>query len=368
MKKAVYGGTFDPPHNGHVWIVREAATLFDEVVVVLAENPDKHHMFPVEIRERMLREVANELPNVRIALLDSRYLVEFAAKENVGYLVRGMRSAADFEYERTIRDVNADIDPSARTVFFMPPAQLTKVSSTLVKGLIGPSGWERAVARYVPSATLIRLIGRQHHWLWEAFTQVDARDRGDEDAFWCEVLTPYFEKHRTYHTWAHISAGLYELARIQRQLENPAATGLAWVGHDIVYDVWRDDNEERSALFVETLAKRLNLPNAIGRSASRMVRGTKKHIGIHHDDCFLNDIDLAILGYPERDFDKYEEGVAAEYALRYTPQEFAVGRMGWIANFRNTHPDRIYATDLFERRYGMQAQKNLRRSIGKDRG
>jgi pantetheine-phosphate adenylyltransferase len=367
MKKAVYGGTFDPPHNGHVWMIREAAALFDEVVVVLAGNPDKQPFFPTEIRERMLQEIARELPNVRVALLDERYLAEWAVAEGATHLVRGIRHTGDYEYERTILDVNADIDSSIRTLFFAPPQELAKVSSTLVRGLIGPSGWERVVARYVPSTALIRLIARKHHWLWEAFVQTDGKSRGDEDAFWHTVLAPYFEQHRVYHSWVHISAGLYELKRVWRELEDPAATGLAWVCHDIFYDIWRDDNEERSAVFAEELARRLALPDVTCRSTSRMVRGTKKHIGIYRDDCFLNDIDLAILGSPEREFDRYEEGVAAEYALRYSPQEFAVGRIGWVINFLGDHPDHIYATDLFERRLGAQARKNLHRSMGKDR-
>ena len=73
---------------------------------------------------------------------------------NADYIVRGIRTAQDYEYERAMRQINADMHPAVGTVFLIPPREYIEVSSTLVKGLIGPSGWQKIVARYLPEEVL----------------------------------------------------------------------------------------------------------------------------------------------------------------------------------------------------------------------
>ena len=72
--------------------------------------------------------------------------------------MRGIRSSADYEYERAIRYINADLQPSIQTIFLMPPREIAEISSTMVKGLVGPKGWRNIVHRYVPSVVFDQIL------------------------------------------------------------------------------------------------------------------------------------------------------------------------------------------------------------------
>lgn len=152
---AVYGGSFDPITNGHVWMIERSARLFDKVDVAVATNPDKRYTFTLDERVKMVEAVVDRIfGNVTVSWPGSAFLVDHAKTVYATHLVRGVRSAADFEYERTMRNVNGDICRDVETVLLVPPRELCEVSSSMVKGLVGPDGWEKIVARYVPHATL----------------------------------------------------------------------------------------------------------------------------------------------------------------------------------------------------------------------
>jgi pantetheine-phosphate adenylyltransferase len=85
-----------------------------------------------------------------IAHFDNRYLVDYAKEQNAAYILRGVRTSDDYEYERVMRHINADLAPDVTTIFLMPPRDIAELSSSMVKGLIGPAGWEKTVRRYVP--------------------------------------------------------------------------------------------------------------------------------------------------------------------------------------------------------------------------
>ncbi len=159
-RKAVYAGSFDPPTNGHAYMIREGAALFDELVVAIGVHPDKRCLFGLEERLRLLRAVTRELPNVTVSSFESRYLIDYAAQAGAGYILRGIRNSADFLYEQTMRNVNADLNPAVKTVFLMPPRPLAEVSSSFVRGLVGPRGWRQVVGGMVPPAVLEALLAR----------------------------------------------------------------------------------------------------------------------------------------------------------------------------------------------------------------
>jgi pantetheine-phosphate adenylyltransferase/8-oxo-dGTP diphosphatase len=160
MKKAVYGGSFDPVTNGHLWIIRQSAALFDEVVVAIGENVDKKYTFSLTERLEMLREVTQDLPNVTIDKFNHEFLVNYAKRVDAGFIVRGVRNSADYEYERGMRYVNSDLCQEINTIFLMPPRNYVEVSSSLVKGLVGPDGWEDLVKNYLPEAVFKRVHER----------------------------------------------------------------------------------------------------------------------------------------------------------------------------------------------------------------
>ncbi|MBN1875825.1 MAG: pantetheine-phosphate adenylyltransferase [Anaerolineae bacterium] len=152
MKKAVYAGSFDPITNGHLWMIRQGVNLFDELVVAVGSNPDKHYTFSTEIRVRMIRAALSSLPHIVVDSFADQFLVHYANSIGAQYILRGIRTEGDYEYERGMRHINSDLCPEVGTVFLMPPREIAEVSSSMIKGLIGPEGWEVIVRKYVPEA------------------------------------------------------------------------------------------------------------------------------------------------------------------------------------------------------------------------
>lgn len=152
MKRiAVYAGSFDPPTNGHLWMIRQGTLLFDELVVVLAVNPDKEGFFSLEQRRAALESMLAELPdNVKLATVPNGFLVDFAREAGARYLLRGIRNTVDFEYEKSMARMNNRMDADIRSVFLMPPSELEELSSSFVRGFVGLPGWERWVRVCVP--------------------------------------------------------------------------------------------------------------------------------------------------------------------------------------------------------------------------
>ncbi len=159
MKRiAVYAGSFDPPTLGHLWMLHRGAALFDELIVTLAVNPDKRGFLPLEERARLLRELLAEVGGcVRFALHERGFLAEFARGQGAQYLLRGIRNAADLDYEKTIARMNARMEPGLQSVYLCPPPELEDISSTLVRGFVGQPGWERWAAPCVPPKVLAAL-------------------------------------------------------------------------------------------------------------------------------------------------------------------------------------------------------------------
>ncbi|WP_037586560.1 pantetheine-phosphate adenylyltransferase [Stenoxybacter acetivorans] len=158
IRRAVYAGSFDPPTNGHLWMIREAQALFDELIVAIGVNPDKKATYSVTERETMLRTITAEFPNVRIGTFTNQFLVNYAKSLGAAYVVRGIRTASDYEYERAMRYINHDLQPNISTVLLMPPREFAEVSSTMVKGMVGPDNWQTIIRRYVPDAVYQKLI------------------------------------------------------------------------------------------------------------------------------------------------------------------------------------------------------------------
>jgi len=156
----VYAGSFDPPTRGHIWMMEQGAELFDTLIVALGINPGKHCLFAVEERLEMLRQSTAHLPNVRVESFTNQFLISFAASRGARFVLRGIRNESDYEQERAMRNVNADFDPGITTVFLMPPRGIAEVSSSLVKGLVGPEGWQDVVRSYVTPAVFEKLRER----------------------------------------------------------------------------------------------------------------------------------------------------------------------------------------------------------------
>ena len=150
MRRAVYAGSFDPLTLGHLWMIEQGRRLFDELVVAIGINPDKKYLFTLDERLDILRQVTGGFANVRVASFENLFLVHYARQVEASFILRGIRNEQDYGYERGMRYVNAEFDESIQTVFLVPPRDLVEVSSSFVKGLVGPRGWQDVVRKYVP--------------------------------------------------------------------------------------------------------------------------------------------------------------------------------------------------------------------------
>jgi pantetheine-phosphate adenylyltransferase len=156
--KAVYAGSFDPLTNGHMWMIEKGAELFDQLVVAVGVNPQKDPLFDLEERSSMLKETLSHVDNIETTSFGDLFLVDFADEKGAEYILRGLRNESDFEYESSMRHVNSDIAPDIDTLFMMPPRDLGEISSSMVKGLVGPEGWEEQIRRYVPESVARALV------------------------------------------------------------------------------------------------------------------------------------------------------------------------------------------------------------------
>jgi pantetheine-phosphate adenylyltransferase len=158
MRIAIYAGSFDPPTLGHLWMIERGASLFDRLVVAIGTNTEKRYTFSVEERLDMLAKLTEKYKNVKVDFFKNQFLVKYAKIMGANYIIRGIRTEADFQYERDMRLINGDLEPSIETVFLMPPREIAEISSSFVKGLVGPPGWEKIVSRYLPGPVYKKFI------------------------------------------------------------------------------------------------------------------------------------------------------------------------------------------------------------------
>lgn len=162
MKRiALYAGSFDPPTNGHLWMIRRGAEMFDELVVTLAVNPDKQGFLPAEGRLDALRRMVQDLPNVRVASVANGFLVDFAEHEGAHFLLRGIRNTIDFEYEKIMARMNARMAGEVQSVFLIPPGELEEISSSVVRGFLKEPGGERWMRACVPGEVAEIILARE---------------------------------------------------------------------------------------------------------------------------------------------------------------------------------------------------------------
>jgi pantetheine-phosphate adenylyltransferase len=150
MRRAVYAGSFDPLTSGHLWMVKEGLKMFDELVVAIGINPDKHYTFSLADRLALLHECLGNPDGLVIDSFENQFLVHYADAKDARFILRGIRTENDYDYERGMRHINSDLKPDISSIFLMPPREIAEVSSSFVKGLIGPEGWQEIVKQYVP--------------------------------------------------------------------------------------------------------------------------------------------------------------------------------------------------------------------------
>jgi pantetheine-phosphate adenylyltransferase len=131
-QRAIYPGSFDPVTYGHIDIIKRALEIFSEVIVAVAHNPEKKPLFSVQERVRMLKRATSGLKGVIVDDFDT-LVVDYARKQKVKVLIRGLRMISDFEYEFQMALTNRKLAPDIETIFLMPQESYSYISSKLLK-------------------------------------------------------------------------------------------------------------------------------------------------------------------------------------------------------------------------------------------
>ena len=149
MKKiAVFPGSFDPFTIGHEAIVRRALSLFDEIIIAVGANALKKSFYPLATRKEMIKKVFQSESRVRVDQYEG-LTVDYCKKNGAGYLIRGLRTAADFEFERANAQVNKVMAPGVESVFLLTVPEHSHINSSIVRDIIRNGG---DASRFVPAA------------------------------------------------------------------------------------------------------------------------------------------------------------------------------------------------------------------------
>ena len=155
-KIAVYPGSFDPIHNGHIDVIQRCVPLFDEVVVAVLRNDEKRPLFPEGERVEMIRRVLADFPTCRVETF-SGLLVDFTDRVGARVVVRGLRAVSDFETEFQMALMNRRLNPRVETLFMTPREDYSYLSSRLLKEVASLGG---ELAGLAPDMVLERLHAR----------------------------------------------------------------------------------------------------------------------------------------------------------------------------------------------------------------
>lgn len=134
MKRAIFPGTFDPFTIGHYSVVKRALTFMDEIIIGIGVNDKKKTWVPTEKRVEMIRKLYADEPRIKVEAYDN-LTVDFAREREAGFIIRGIRTVHDFEYEETIADINRKL-AGVETILLFTEPELTSISSTIVRELL----------------------------------------------------------------------------------------------------------------------------------------------------------------------------------------------------------------------------------------
>ncbi|MFV0561222.1 MAG: pantetheine-phosphate adenylyltransferase [Enterococcus sp.] len=147
MRIALFPGSFDPLTKGHLDTIERGAHLFDEIIIGVFSNTAKKSLFTGEEKLALIEQAVAHIPNVRVIVQEHKLTVETAHDLGATFLLRGIRSVKDYEYERDIANMNKHLDPKLETVFLLASPEYSHVSSSLLKEILYFDG---DVSQYLP--------------------------------------------------------------------------------------------------------------------------------------------------------------------------------------------------------------------------
>jgi pantetheine-phosphate adenylyltransferase len=138
-KTAVFPGSFDPLTVGHVEVISRSLELFDKVIVGVGNNTSKNYMFPLQDRVMFIRDTFSHVPQIEVEAYNG-LTVDFCKRAGARFILRGLRTSADFEFERSIAQMNHYLDNGIETIFLLSSPQYAPVSSTIIRDIIRHGG------------------------------------------------------------------------------------------------------------------------------------------------------------------------------------------------------------------------------------
>jgi len=149
-RKAIYAGSFDPVTHGHIDVIKRGSKLFDHLTVVVSVNPNKDYLFTPEERKTMIDSLTKEIGNVDV-IISKELIVDLAKRLKAAFLLRGIRTFSDYEYEFQMAFTNRSLAPNIETVLIMPSENYSFLSSSMVKQAVQFGG---DLSKFVPNNVL----------------------------------------------------------------------------------------------------------------------------------------------------------------------------------------------------------------------
>lgn len=339
--RALYAGSFDPITNGHLHLIQKASLLFKDLLVVVAHNPEKRYQFSLEKRVEMATESLEGLP-IEVVAVTNRYIADFAQQHGIRFLIRGIRSNEDFSMERSLYEANRSLSPTVETLFLMPDQGLHSLSSSFVKGLVGPCGWREVVAEKVPPCVLRGLkedyiLGRLRNCVCLSGPKAE------------EFLKDH---ERPYHNIDHL-IDILEITD-QRISEPKRIFDLAILCHDWV---------QGPSSISESVAKANSLNKQFNYLLSLYIEATDhtKPCGDSFEEKLICSADLAILASEPKRYQKYVDSVRQEYNT-LSDEEWRIGRSKFLESLLSRDP--LFPEPELEEKLRDRALQNITLELG----
>lgn len=366
MDKIAFAGTFDPITKGHTWVIEEGLRIANRVVVMIAHNNTKKTMFSEMQRKNMIQAVMQErgiANRVDVILIRNEYVAQSAMRLGCDYLIRGIRSALDFDYETLIQKTNTDVLYGAKTLFVMPPRDLESVSSSFVKSLIGPVGWHWHVKSFLDKPVYEQWVKKYIRETASNYLIDHYFTKDNKESLFNAVFTAYSGEKRHYHNLDHIAHCLQELewaiSNYEISPQEAEYQVLSILLHDSIQQAGNLEktDEQLSAEFTENLlsvysgvetVKSLEL--ATGHLSGNQV--------LNENQKLMCSIDLAILGQRPEIYDEYVKSVRQEYDVSY--ELWKQGRAKALKTL--LEKEELFPSKYFTH-YETMARQNLQREL-----
>lgn len=355
--KGVYPGSFDPITNGHLDIIKRAAKLFDELIVLIAINPEKKEFLPMTQRIKLIMKSIKDLTNVKVAGYQG-LTTNFAQIKHCDFMVRGLRDTNDFEYEKKLAEINKKINPNIETVFIPTNPETSMISSSVVRNIHNIGG---NISNFVPQCVDRTL------YLKKTFdTIVKNLDFNQEKSveIFNKIIDAYDDPTRGYHDSKHIISMLKNLDEYilnnPNSIQKPDEFKFAILMHDYVNGNPNEISESIEA--AETFIKQMSSNHDTNYIKNLILATDYSHqkLNLSADEMLMQDLDLLILGSNPTDYKEYSKLIRKQYS--HVPDNiFNQARKKVLQNFLNQ--ENIYHTNYFKSQYEVQARENINNEI-----